>query len=297
MSAEDDRRSGPFDRRRRASDAPGFTGWQAPAQDGLEAASAPVEPPVAAAPAAPATHDPVGEAPAGPIQPFSFDRVFRSSQREPVEVAEVAATRMREEIAALEARVERMAQDHAAELSRARTDGFEAGLVQARSERDEAVLAATDALHAALEEARRDFDRVSEDIARDAAVVAYQAANMLAGHAVDHDPVRAIDEALERALDQVSRGTGLVIRINPAIREDMEKRVALRQAREQRRIDMMLVEDDAIPLGDAQITWTEGGLVVDAMARRAAVLAELGGLLGPEGGTGIAGQAYPEEDA
>ncbi|MBH0111937.1 flagellar biosynthesis protein [Novosphingobium sp. YJ-S2-02] len=289
MSDSEDRRSGVGDRRRQPRAGVGAIAWPAAPERSVHTADGEG----AAFEDAASNGTTPDDGAAGPIQPFSFDRVFQSGQREPAEVAEVAATRLREEIAALEARVERMAQDHAAELSRARSDGFEAGLVQARSEREEAVLAATDALHAALEEARRDFDRVSEDIARDAAVVAYQAANMLAGHAVDHDPVRAIDEALGRALDQVSRGTGLVIRINPAIREDLEKRVALRQAREQRRIDMMLVEDETIAIGDAQITWTEGGLVVDAMARRAAVLAELGGLLGPDGEAQLPGDAYP----
>ncbi|TCM17743.1 flagellar assembly protein FliH [Novosphingobium sp. PhB165] len=213
------------------------------------------------------------------IQPFGFDRVFRFSSAEAEE--KEGGEALHEELAAMEARIERMREDHAAELARARADGFEAGLAQARHERDAALLAATDALHAGLDDVARRFDEVTDLVAREAASVALLAAEMLAGHAVSLEPARAIDEALSRALEQVARSTQITVRVHPSMRELVEHVVAARQAAERRTLQVLVVEDPAVSPADARIGWVEGGLGVDAGARRAAVLAELAGLLGP----------------
>lgn len=215
------------------------------------------------------------------IQPFGFDRIFRFSTDEPV-VHEGRDDELREHIEELQARIERLHEDHVAELARARVDGFDAGLEQARGERAEAMLAATDALHASIDDVERRFDAVMDQVVAEAGAIALQAAELLAGHAMAAQPARAIDEALTRALDQVARDTALSIRANPAMREDIERLVEERRARERRSMSIVVVDDDALPLGDAHIGWAEGGLNVDAGARRAAVMAELAGVLDPQ---------------
>lgn len=211
------------------------------------------------------------------IEPFGFDRVFRFASAEAEEKA--GGDAVHEQLAALEARIERLREEHAAELARARADGFEAGLEQARHERDAALLAATDALHAGLDDIVRRFDEVADHVACEAGSVALLAAEMLAGHAVQLEPARAIEEALARALDQVARGTRVTVRVHPTMREALEGVVAARQASERRTLSIIVVDDPTVAPADARIGWAEGGLGVSAEARRKAVLAELAGLL------------------
>lgn len=222
------------------------------------------------------------------IQPFGFERVFFHPSEAPAdgadpadgEPAEVPAEHLREQIAELEARIARMQADHHAELGRARADGFEAGLAQARSERGEALLAATDALHGAIDALDDRFDTVARAMVSDAGAVALHAAEMLAGHAIDAAPARAIDEALDRVLEQVARGTPLVVRANPAMRDELAELIVAHEARAGRALAISVVGDETVPEGDARIEWYAGGLNVDAAARRAAVMAEMAGILG-----------------
>ncbi|RJF85757.1 FliH/SctL family protein [Sphingomonas cavernae] len=210
------------------------------------------------------------------VKPFGFDRVFRFASSEP---AAANNAELLKQIAALQAEVDRQSVTHQAELTRARADGFEAGLVQARSERETAVLAATDALHASLDEIAARLSETADTMMRDAAEVALTAADALAGFAVDKAPGRAIDEALGRVLEQIGRGTRLAIRVNPALATEVERQVAARAGQERRTLSISVITDEAIAPGDAVIFWDEGGLAVDAAARRAAVATELRALL------------------
>lgn len=227
------------------------------------------------------------------IQPFGFDRVFihpnDTAETGFSGASDVAAVlppeeappplELHEQIEELEARIERMEAEHRAELVRARADGFEAGATQARSERGEALLAATDALHGALDSMESRFDAVARTMIAEAGSVALHAAEMLAGHAIAQEPARAVDEALSRAVEQVARGTFLVVRTNPSMREEIAVLVEAREEKAGRPLGIIVVEDTAIPEGDARIEWTSGGLNIDAEARRKAVLAELAGVL------------------
>jgi len=216
------------------------------------------------------------------IQPFGFDRVFHLVET-PLAVPEAAPelppVDLREQLEELEARIERLHADHRAELVRARADGFEAGAAQARTERAEALLAATDALHAGFDGIDARFDAVALAMVREAGAVALHAAEMLAGHAIETQPARALDEALGRALEQVAQDTALVVRIHPEMREDIAAMVAARTARAGHALSVTVVEDAAVSPGDARIEWRAGGLNVDAGARRAAVMAELSDVL------------------
>lgn len=217
------------------------------------------------------------------IQPFGFDRVFHLVDEHPAMPAEAGLVLpgedLDEKLAELEARIERLHEDHRAELHRARADGFEAGATQARTERAEALLAATDALHAGLDDIDARFDTVARAMAGDAGAIALHAAELLAGHAIDAAPARAIDEALARALDQVAQGTALVVRANPAMREEIAALIEARADRAGRALAITVVEDAAVAQNDARIEWKAGGLNVDAGERHAAVMAELAGVL------------------
>lgn len=225
------------------------------------------------------------------IQPFGFERVFfhpteapaSSSHAEDEPPAEATPAELREQVEDLEARIARMQTDHFAELARVRAEGFEAGLTQARSERGEALLAATDALHAALDAIGEHFDAVARTMVSEAAAVALQAAEMLAGHAIDIAPARAIDEALDRVLEQVARGTPLVVRAHPDMHNDLAALIEAHEAKAGRPLAISVIEDATVPVADARIEWYAGGLNVDAGARRAAVMAELASLLGRAG--------------
>lgn len=217
------------------------------------------------------------------IKPFGFDRVFRFGSAPEEEPLPVATGELHAQIAALQERIEEMRRNEEAALLKARADGIAQGLAQARGERAEAMLSATDALHAALDDLSGRWSQESDRIAQEAAEVALSAAEMIAGHAIRQEPARAIDEALGRALRQVTRGTALLIRVHPDSLEDVERLVAERRAEERRALDISIVADEAIAPHDAHVGWAEGGLIIDAAARRAAVLRELGNLIERDG--------------
>ena len=210
------------------------------------------------------------------IKPFGFDRVFeapaaRRTDASPIDL-EYEADRLRQELGQISA-------DRDAALAAARRDGFEAGLGQARKERDTALLAACDALHAGLEQFEDEFATMERAMQRESAALTLVAANLLAARATELVPVQAIDEALGRALQQVGRGPRLLVRVHPELEDAMNERVAARVLSERRKMSLTIVPDAGVAIGDASIVWDEGSLSLDAVARRAAVAAEMAPLL------------------
>lgn len=211
------------------------------------------------------------------VQRFGFDRVFRFPSTPEEKPREDGVLLQR--VAALEMELDRLKVEHPGDLAQARRDGFAAGVAQARLERETAILAATDALQASFE-MMEDRLAVAETVMmQDMATLSFTAAEVMAGYAVDRSPARAVDEALGRLLTQVSRGTALSIRVHPDIVEEIEALVTARKAQERRRLDITVIPDPALVPGDGIIFWEEGGLSIDARARRDAVVAELGPLL------------------
>lgn len=210
------------------------------------------------------------------VKPFGFDRVFRFPAGES---PAANCADLERQIAALEAEFDRSAKERQSVVERAREEGFAAGLAQARAEREAAMLAAVDALHAALDDVEARLPDMNDATRRDAAEAALAAAEILAGHAVDVAPARAVDEALGRVLEQIGRGAQLHIRAHPELVAEVERLVLVRTGRERRKLSITVLADPALAMGDALIFWDEGGLGVDAAARRSAVLAELGPLL------------------
>lgn len=210
------------------------------------------------------------------VERFLFDRVFSIPTDAPSVPSEAPL-----EVAALQAELAALRAEQGAQLALARAQGFEAGLAQARGEREVALLSAVDALQAGIETIDERFAEVSARVTADAAEIALAAADMIAGRALDIAPAEAIDAAIGRALAQVARGTELEVRVHPDLIEAVEARIADRQSRDRRRLHLTVVGDVTLAPGDAMIGWEQGGLALDAAARRAAVAAELETLLKP----------------
>lgn len=189
---------------------------------------------------------------------------------------------LRLHVAQLEADLAAAQRERDEAVAAAHAEGLAQGLVQARGERAEAQLAATDALHAALDELAGEFQALTDQITRNSADVALTAAEMLAGHALHIQPERAVEEALARVLDQVAYGTALHIRVHPDQWEYFQNFVQKYAALHAAKPEIQLVADAAIAPHDAQISWAQGGLIVNAAERRAAVLQEFAALLDPQ---------------
>lgn len=207
------------------------------------------------------------------ITPFAFDRVFATPKGA---AAAASETDLMETIIVLRAEIDLLKAQLETATAVARADGFEGGLAQARGETAAAMLAATDALHASIEAVEQEFEAIEQRTSRAAADVALAAAEGLAARAVATDPALAIDEAIGRVLTQVARGTELHIRVHPDLVEPTEALIATRQSRDRRRLALTVIADPSLAVGDALIAWEQGGLTLDAAARRAAILAELG---------------------
>lgn len=208
------------------------------------------------------------------VERFAFDRVFTAADPTPFNISDSMLDQ-----AALRAELDARNADHENALSIARADAFEAGLAQARSERDTALLCAIDALHGAIDAIDARFADMTRRVVADATDVALAAAAFIAGRALALDPAALIDDGIGRVLQQVARGTELQVRVHPDLVEAVEARVAQRQAADRRKLHLGVVPDATLSPGDALIDWEQGGLALDQAARRAAVENELAPLL------------------
>ena len=204
------------------------------------------------------------------IRRFDFDQVFDAGSM-PFGDADLATLRRR----VLELETELTGDDRDVAIDAARAAGFEAGLAQANGERQSALLAAADALHAAVEEVYTQLDRIEDEAALNAAEVARLAAGMIAARMIDQAPATAIDEAIGRVLRQVARGQEIQVTVHPTLAGELERLVAVRQSGDRRRLGITVCGDAACAFGDAHIHWDQGGMVLDAAARAAAVEAAL----------------------
>ena len=217
-------------------------------------------------------------------KPFGFDRVFANG--EPTRTVQHDDTlSLVIKIEALEDELAHLRQMQNEELARARADGFQAGLDAARGDRENALLAAMDALHSEVEGMVEERAGFRADTAREAAELVLAVAQHLAGHPLLASPAQAIDDAIGRALSQVARGTELVVRVHPDMAQQIEERIAARQANDRRRLNLHVTPDAGLAAGDARIEWDEGGLTLDRAMREAAVLRELNNLFPAGDGT------------
>jgi flagellar assembly protein FliH len=210
------------------------------------------------------------------VRPFAFDRIFTATPNAP---SNLSIDDLRLQVAALTAEAERLRQDQEATLALARAEAFEAGLAQARGERESALLAAVDALHAGIETIEQTMDVVIRQVTADGTEVALAAAELLAARAIEQAPAAAIDAAIGRALAQVARGQELLVWIHPDLADEVERLIATRQSRDRRRLNLHVARDETLLPGDVRIEWDKGGLTLDHTARAAAIRNELDALL------------------
>jgi flagellar assembly protein FliH len=213
------------------------------------------------------------------IRPFAFDQVFEAIGTAPPPLAPDDDIDMALRVAALEAELALARHGFNEELARARTDGFEAGLTHARTERDAALLMAADGLHAAIEGMDAQLDQAAAELAHEAAAVAHAAAEQLAARALAEMPGAAIDEAIGRVLRQVARGQEIQVAVAPELVAEMDRLVAVRQSGDRRRLAITVMADATLQPGDAHIHWDQGGVILDAAARAAVVREALEALL------------------
>jgi flagellar assembly protein FliH len=209
------------------------------------------------------------------VERFAFDRIFSTPEAERGEPSVDTSL----EISALRAELALLRSDQEAAIALARAQGFEAGLEQARAERDVALLSAVDALQAGIEAIDERFGDIADKLTGEATEIALAAGEMLAGRALELAPADTIDAAIGRVLGQVARGTELEVRVHPDLIETIEAKSADRQSRDRRRLALTVLGDVTLAYGDAMIRWEQGGLALDAAARRDAVTAELESLL------------------
>ena len=217
------------------------------------------------------------------VKPFAFDRIFADAPPEPPkEQKHRRSTDARDlamEVDRLRAQLDALRDAQQDELARTRTEAFEAGLVHARTERDNAILSSIDALQASLETIADQYDDLKAEVVCEAGQLALAGAEALAGHAIEQEPGRAIDEAIGRALEQVTRGQEIEVRVHPDLEEEIQRRVDERQNADRRRLFLTVTADPAITPGDAVLTWERGGVVLDAARRRQVIESELAPLI------------------
>lgn len=210
------------------------------------------------------------------IKPFAFDRIFAM----PAAAGPAAcAEDLQLQVTALEAEAALMRVDHETLLAATRAEAFDAGMAQARGEQAAALLAAVDALQSSIELTGERMEAITARLTEDAAQVALAAAEMLAARALDQAPGAAVDQAIGRVLRQVARGQDVLVRVHPSLAGEIERLVAVRQSGERRQLNLHVVADPHLAVGDAHIEWDQGGLSLDAAARAAAVRAEMASLL------------------
>lgn len=210
------------------------------------------------------------------IRPFGFDQVFATTQTATDTIDDLDPWLR---IEALRADLAVAREDGEARAAAARAEGFIDGLAQAREDQAAALLAATDAIHGAIESVEAALDDIADRNVRDAAQVAHAAAELLAGRAIESAPQAAIDDAIGRALRQVARGQEIQVSVHPDLVAAIETIIAVRQAGDRRRLSLSAIGDPAIAWGDAHIHWDQGGIVLDAADRADAIKTALAGLL------------------
>ncbi len=204
-------------------------------------------------------------------KPFRFATEFAVVS--PHQRGDMHATAL--EVAALRAELEALRSDHAVELAKARSEGYMEALAQMRAEREQAMLAALDALHAEWEEFADTRDAMMEQLREEAGALSLSIGEALAARALSEAPGEAIDQAIGRVLGQVARGQEVTVSVHPDLAEDIETRIAARQAGDRRKLNFVVLADDALAPGDAHLRWEAGGLRLDASQRHRAVIEEL----------------------
>lgn len=180
---------------------------------------------------------------------------------------------------ALSDELERLQRESAGAAAEVRREAEAAALARLQAERDTALLEACEALREAVDRLEERHATSERELAADAAGLALEAADLLAGAALERTPSLAIEQAIDRALEDLRRGTPLEVRVHPDLVAPLEAAMQQRQQRDRRRLHVTVVADDQLAPGDARLRWERGEARLDREARREALARELAELL------------------
>jgi flagellar assembly protein FliH len=200
----------------------------------------------------------------GRIRPFQFDRDFTGT----LSPRSFSAAELQQEVEELKARLATTEADLDVRLAAAREDGFSAGLAHARADQQMALLAALDALQAAVETTDAEMSDIRASLLDGAADLALAAAEQLAALSLAAEPTAPIHAAIEKAAAEAGLDARLRIQLNPADATVVETSASHWTLRT---VSIDVVPDPAIGPGDARISWGTPALVLDQADRRARV--------------------------
>ncbi|MEN9932928.1 MAG: hypothetical protein RIS17_1501, partial [Pseudomonadota bacterium] len=111
----------------------------------------------------------------------------------------------------------RVSNAHDRELALVRAEGFAAGLAQAAADQTAAMVRAIDQLTAGLSALATEFASRHAMVTADAALLALDAADHLAGVMLDRAPLAAVEQTLRQLLAEAGWTREPVIRVHPAL--------------------------------------------------------------------------------
>lgn len=158
----------------------------------------------------------------------------------------------------------------------ARAEGYAEALETLRTERDTALVEASDRLTGRLAAIEDRLQGVEAQLAAEAARLALAIGSHLAATALPEDKAGAIGAAILRLVRDLRRGTALEVRLHPDDVELVEAKIAATSERRRPRLEF--VADATMERGDARVEWDEGAMVMDAAERARRVAEELGAL-------------------
>lgn len=150
-----------------------------------------------------------------------------------------------------------------ADVAQARSEGFQAGLAQARAEAQDQTGGLVARLLQSIERLASQEHARLDEVEWQAAQVAISTARRLAGAALADKPMAGLENAVRECLGHARLAPHLVVRVNEASVETVEGMLA-RLTRETGFAGKLVVlgEPDIAP-GDGRIEWADGGFVVD----------------------------------
>ena len=200
----------------------------------------------------------------GRIRPFQFDKDFTGT----LASASFSTAELQADVEHLKARIATAEAEMDVRLSAAREDGFAAGLAHARADQQMALLAALDALQAAVETTDTELTDLRNQLLDGAAELALAAAEQLAAFSLAAEPTGAIRAAVEKAAEEAGLDAHLRIQLNPADAATIEASASHWALRS---VSVEVLPDPAIACGDVRISWGTSTLTLDRAYRRSRV--------------------------